>query len=936
MNARRILDISMIAVAILVVECWSLVFVPAASAAEDEDCMICHSDPGLVSEADRLGRSLFVEERILLGTPHEENGCVSCHYDADVEEFPHDSLLAPPDCGICHDAENEQYLNSLHGQAFERKDPFAPTCADCHGKHRILPPSNPESRTYIMNIPATCGQCHREDSEMVRRHDISQQDIIRHYSMSIHGEGLFEKGLTVTAVCSDCHTPHNILPHTDPRSSIHRENIASTCMQCHAQIEKVHLKVIRGELWEERPHMIPACVDCHSPHKIRRVFYEEEFTDDYCMRCHRNPELTRVTDEGKLDTLHVQTAELERGVPDHDIACIKCHTDIDRRKHPVCEDSGPVDCSMCHAEISELYGKGIHGKLAAKGDENAPHCTECHGEHEILSQSDLESPTFPRNIPGLCARCHREGEDAAVRYLGKETEVISHYTMSIHGKGLMESGLMVSAVCSDCHMPHIILPTDDPESSVNPTNVGRTCAQCHLGIYEDFRSSIHSPVVSDTEEKLPTCNYCHSSHQIARVDRDDFRNEMLVQCGGCHKYLTETYFDTYHGKASQLGSVRAAKCQDCHGSHSILPSSNPSSTLSRQNVIETCKACHPSSNRKFTGYLSHATHHNRHTYPLLYYTFWSLSFLIIGVFAFFGIHTLLWIPRSIRERFRLRSVVKEPVTKYIVRFRTFPRVLHLMVIVSFLGLALTGMSIKFAGFGWALTISRVFGGIEFARIIHRFCALITFAYFGLHFVYIFQNARREGRNIWRYMFGREGMMPNKKDFVDFFQTILWFFGRKKAPKYGRWTYWEKFDYFAVFWGVAVIGSTGLVLWFPEFFTKFIPGYLINVATIVHSDEALLATGFIFTIHFFNTHFRPQKFPMDQVIFTGKVPFEEFKLERPQEYEMLVAKGKLEEHLTTEPPPRKLVILSRVFGWTSLLIGFGLVILIVWAMVFQYG
>ena len=96
--------------------------------------------------------------------------------------------------------------------------------------------------------------------------------------------------------------------------------------------------------------------------------------------------------------------------------------------------------------------------------------------------------------------------------------------------------------------------------------------------------------------------------------------------------------------------------------------------------------------------------------------------------------------------------------------------------------------------------------------------------------------------------------------------MKWFVGKGPRPNYGRWTYWEKFDYLAVFWGVAIIGFSGLVLWFPVFFTKFFPGWVINVSQIIHSDEALLAVGFIFTVHFFNTHFRPEAFPMDTVIF----------------------------------------------------------------------
>jgi cytochrome b subunit of formate dehydrogenase len=164
--------------------------------------------------------------------------------------------------------------------------------------------------------------------------------------------------------------------------------------------------------------------------------------------------------------------------------------------------------------------------------------------------------------------------------------------------------------------------------------------------------------------------------------------------------------------------------------------------------------------------------------------------------------------------------------------------------------------------------------------------------------------------------------------------LKWFIGLGERPNYGRWTYWEKFDYFAVFWGVAMIGVTGLLLWFPEFFTYLIPGWSVNVATIIHSDEALLAVGFIFTIHFFNTHFRPDKFPMDPVIFTGRVTVDELKYDKPAEYEQLVAEGKLDERLV-KPLPSGAVRGFRIFGFIALTVGLTLIALIVYAMVFGY-
>ena len=174
----------------------------------------------------------------------------------------------------------------------------------------------------------------------------------------------------------------------------------------------------------------------------------------------------------------------------------------------------------------------------------------------------------------------------------------------------------------------------------------------------------------------------------------------------------------------------------------------------------------------------------------------------------------------------------------------------------------------------------------------------------------------------------------KKDLFDAIDSIKWFIGKGPRPQYGRWTYWEKFDYFAVFWGVFVIGSTGATLWFPEFFTKFLPGWAINVATIIHSDEALLATGFIFTIHFFNTHLRPEKFPMDIVVFSGRMSVEELKRDKPAEYAEHIANGTLEQHLV-EPYQPIVIRAIKMFGWTALTIGFSIVIWIVYAMIFNY-
>ncbi len=512
------------------------------------------------------------------------------------------------------------------------------------------------------------------------------------------------------------------------------------------------------------------------------------------------------------------------------------------------------------------------------------------------------------------------------------------YSQSVHGRGLVEKGLLPSAVCSDCHTSHYVLKMTDPNSTVYPRNIPSTCATCHRGIYKKYILSVHSIHRSKrTNKKLPTCADCHTAHGIVETKQSKFLTEVTQTCGSCHQDLAKTYFQTIHGKAYQLGYMNAAKCSDCHGAHDILPVNNPNSSVGIKNIVNTCRKCHSDANERFTGYLTHATHHDKVKYPFLFYTYWAMTSLLIGVFGFFGIHTLLWLPRSIqglKERHQHKS--NPHLQKYYIqRFTANQRITHIFVIVSFMTLALTGMMLKFAGMPWAKLLAALIGGVKVARVLHRISAIITFGYFGYHLLMIFK-MKRHKRISWKeFILGPNSLMFNKQDLIDFVATLKWFFGLGPRPAYGRWTYWEKFDYFAVFWGVTVIGLSGLMLWFPEFFTKFLPGWLINVAHIVHSDEALLAVGFIFTVHFFNTHLRPESFPIDTVIFTGLVPLEEYKIIRPREYEEMKKSGELKKRLVKKEITPQWERIVKIFGFLFLTIGITLIILIIWSALFGY-
>jgi cytochrome b subunit of formate dehydrogenase len=226
--------------------------------------------------------------------------------------------------------------------------------------------------------------------------------------------------------------------------------------------------------------------------------------------------------------------------------------------------------------------------------------------------------------------------------------------------------------------------------------------------------------------------------------------------------------------------------------------------------------------------------------------------------------------------------IRHPAAEVYWRFNVFHRFIHLVMMVTFIGLALTGLPIKYPSAFWAKGLISLWGGVKGAGLFHRWFAAITFGYFFLHLLWVLYYRFVMKGNL----LGPDSMIPSKKDFQDLFQHISYFLGRGDPPRFGRFTYWEKFDYWAVFWGIAFIGGSGLVLWFPEFLSRFLPGIFFNIAYTIHSDEALLAIGFIFIVHLYNAHFRANVFPMDKTIFTGKIDAKEMTERHPLEWEDL--------------------------------------------------
>jgi cytochrome b subunit of formate dehydrogenase len=671
-----------------------------------------------------------------------------------------------------------------------------------------------------------------------------------------------------------------------------------------------------------------------------------------CLDCHTDPSLTRSVEGKEVPFPAFDTNRFARSVHG-DLACVECHKAIKETPHDT--KLPKVSCADCHEEPAKQYAESIHGVSHALDRQSpAATCTDCHGVHDILSGKNPDSPTFKLNLPQTCARCHNN-QAMIKQYDVAQPFVATQYLDSIHGRALLKMGLIVAPSCNDCHGIHDIKRSKEAGSPIHHENIGRTCGRCHVKVEETYAASVHGQMLARKDKDAPVCTDCHNAHAIESPRDGHFKGVSDEKCGRCHKDRLERYRDTYHGKAMALAanqySSSVAACYDCHGHHDVLPPSNPASRLSSSNIVQTCSACHPGANAAFASYKPHADPLDGKNYPQLHGTFVFMSALLIGVFALFGVHTFLWLFRALStyrhdsKSFREKVEETHQDEEMFVRFGPTERFLHILVITSFLLLVATGMPLKFYYTDWAKTMFRVLGGADVARILHHFGAIITFTYFGIHFLQIIRvcgNSLRRMRapasggitlrKIGRGIFGPDSLVPNLQDFRDFGAHLKWFFHRGPRPQFDRWTYWEKFDYLAVFWGVAMIGLSGLILWFPVIACRFLPGWMINVAHVIHSDEALLAAGFIFTVHFFNTHFRLERFPIDTVIFSGRLSKTEIIHERKRWYDRLVSAGRLEE-VRAHDEWRRWREITKNFGFLFLFIGMGLLVLIVYAMLF---
>jgi cytochrome b subunit of formate dehydrogenase/nitrate/TMAO reductase-like tetraheme cytochrome c subunit len=580
-------------------------------------------------------------------------------------------------------------------------------------------------------------------------------------------------------------------------------------------------------------------------------------------------------------------------------------------------------CKSCHADQMDAFVASIHSTTSKKPVK----CSDCHGDlHDPKLHTDPTAPMSKVLQVTTCGECHDKEHERAFR-------------ASVHGQGLLRSGLAVAPTCSDCHGTHDIAKVKNEKSKVSKVNSVETCGKCHAFIVARWRKSTHGQkwleardpaaaaklvrsepeaAPADRPKDGPVCTSCHSGHYTFDPTVYDQHLKMVARCEECHEEASRTYRESFHGKATRLGLGAAATCADCHTPHGMLPRADEASSINPKNLPATCGRCHPGASAEFLKFDVHMNPGDRSRDARVYWIYYFMTFLLVSVLAFFALHALLWLQRSIvaLRRGELRHE-PEPGEPWVRRFRPLHMGIHVAIVLTFLVLATTGLPIKFSGAGWARTLESILGGPVLTRWLHRVAGLVTFGYACTYVGYLFREIAL--RNRAGLLWGWQSMVPGKKDLQDLTANLRWFLYLGKPPRLDRWAYWEKFDFFAVFWGIPVIGLSGLLLWAPLFFTRFLPAWVLNAAYVIHSDEALLATGFIFFFHFFHTHLRPEAFPLDRVIFLGGVPLSRFKRERPAEYERAVAAGKLEEMFMPAPSERATRRALR-FGGVALCVG----------------
>ncbi|MCW5551893.1 MAG: NapC/NirT family cytochrome c [Verrucomicrobiae bacterium] len=537
-----------------------------------------------------------------------------------------------------------------------------------------------------------------------------------------------------------------------------------------------------------------------------------ELPDSHCLDCHADESLTKEGPSGREISIFVDLAKL-RASAHATNSCISCHTDL-TEQHPDDEiPAKPVNCSACHEKQSATYGASVHGRALAAGTPGTANCQDCHGTHEVVSPKFAASPLHVSRQAEMCGECH--------------DQAAQDYAASIHGTALA-AGVRDAPTCTDCHYEHRIVSFVGTKPRTISEDV---CSRCHAS------------------ERLNT------RYNLPR-DR------------------VKTFFESYHGLASQYGSTVAANCGSCHGYHKVLPSSDPESMVHPANLVQTCGTCHPGATERFVSGKIHvditsSTRGDDLGGAINWWVRRIYLVLIVGVVGAMLVHNLLLLVKKVKAHLGSDG-------RPIVRMNLSQRWQHAVLAVSFIVLAVTGFALRFPD-SW---LAWLMGSSEpIRRWTHRIAGVVLLVVGLYHIIYVIVSPA--GRKLVK------DFMPSMKDVSDVWQAVRYLFGLSSdKPRIGRFGYAEKMEYWAVVWGTIIMGVTGLMIWLKMDVTAWLPRWAVDVALTIHYYEAILACLAILVWHFYHVMFDPDVYPLNLACWDGKVSKHWHEEEHPLDHEAL--------------------------------------------------
>jgi cytochrome b subunit of formate dehydrogenase len=610
----------------------------------------------------------------------------------------------------------------------------------------------------------------------------------------------------------------------------------------------------------------------------------EETPNQSCSECHA---------PSNTSTSPTVLRDLLAGSVHAGLDCTDCHQSISianlnkDASNPHGEAVEPVRCGECHDEPADAYE--MHGRLSVGADPDMPKCWSCHGSHDVRSTKDPLSRVYPKNLPKTCESCHTN-VDVTREHEILENEPIKLYESSVHGQKTAV-GESEAATCIDCHAAesnrgertgHRIGSPSDPKSPTFRSSVPATCGRCHADIAEAYWQGIHGQRVRRGDTAAPICTDCHGEHGIRRTS--DLKSPVsaarlaVATCTRCHEseLLRERYgvtagavksfIDTFHGLKRQAGDVLVANCASCHGSHLILPHTDPQSSIAPGNLQKTCGACHPGISAVMASGSIHAPDGGRGTGWPRFFTVLYIWIICITI-GLMLLHNFAHWFRHVRLR-RLKG--------YVRRFNANETVQHWILMISFTVLVISGFSLRFSESWWVELLFGWGGGAGFLirGLVHRIAAVVMMLSSAWHVAYLFTGRGRRWVN---------DIAPSWNDVTHINRNVSFFLGRGEEPRFGRFSYMEKLEYWAMVWGTVLMTLTGLVLWFDNFFAEKLqlPRVVLDVVQVIHYYEAWLATLAILVWHLYGTVFSPTVYPMNTAWWAGRMAQDTYAHEHPE-------------------------------------------------------